>query len=347
MDGGGAPQMAPFRFNTRERIKKVGQIDYPAAGGDGVSLLLPQIGLLARIVLVFEGSVTFSSATTYGNFGPWAVWKRLRLDLNNASQNLFDVTGFGAYLMSSVLRKVNKIDETAGLDANLYAAPTSGSAQSIKISVEIPVNQSQGLNFQAGLINLQAPEVQATMNISYAAALSDIGSNITAFSGTTYVYYKFFEVPDPTAVVIPPVILHKWIEQQQPITAVGENIYTLPRAGKLARLIHCVTLNGARSDSYDSAILRVNQSDTVYNRDKRAVKWDHRAWYGQAMPVGVVVNDFSQGYMVCEESDARDFFDTERVTTTESVITVSSGASLGSNNNTLVSIREILQVPSA
>lgn len=346
MDGAAqSRQLAPFRFNTRERIKKVGVIAYPSGGGDGTPLTLPSIGMVTRIYLIFDGLVTFSSGTTYGNYGIWATIKRIKLQLNNAAQDLCDISGFGLFMLNTISRKVNKVDDTAGLDTNLYAAPTSGSAQVVRFCLEVPVNQSEGMNFEAGMINLQAPEVQMTLNATFAAALTDIGSNITAFSGNLNVYYKYFEVPDPTRVMIPPPVLHKIVEQQQSFSATGDVVYTVPRAGKISRLIQIVNVNGARSDAYDSVKLKLQQSDTVYDREKLLVKLQHRLMYGTTLPTGVIVNDFAQGYQLCEESDARDFFDSERTTTMESVVAITSGTSLGSSNNTITNIREFIQVP--
>ncbi len=340
MDGG-APQLRPFRFNTRQRVKKVGTVTF--VNGDGASLELPKIGLLSRLWIVLELDATFSSAGTYGNYGVWAAIKRVKLQLNNAAQDLVDVSGFGLFLMNNLQRKVNKFDETAGLDSALYAAPTTTGA--MKIALEVPVNQSNGFNFEAGMINLQAPEVQMTLNLTFASANSDIASNITALSGTAHVYYEYYEVPDPTAVMIPPVILHKVIEQQQSFSATGEVVYTVPRAGKISRLIQILNVDALRSDAYDSVKLKLQQSDTVYDREKRLVKFQHRENYGVAAQTGVIVTDMSQAYGICEESDGRDFFDSERTTTMESIVTVTSGTTLGSSNNTLVTIREFIQVP--
>lgn len=337
-------QLQPFRWNTRERIKKIGVIAYPTGGGDGIALTMPSIGMLTRLYLVFDGTLTFSSAGTYANYGIWGLIKRVKLQLNNAAQDLVDVSGFGLYLLNATSRKVNKVDDTAGLDTNLYAAPTTTGTG--RFVLEVPVNQSEGMNFEAGMINLQAPEVQCTLNLTFTAApTTDIATNITAVTGNVAVYAKFFEVPDPTRVMIPPVVLHKIVEQQQPISTVGDIIYTIPRAGKMSKLIQILNLNGARSDSYDGVKLRLQQSDTVDDREKLLVKMEHRLKYGTTLPTGVIVSDWSQGYAICEEGDARDWFDTERVTTTEAVVTVSSGATLGSGNNTLVNIREFLQIP--
>lgn len=68
-----------------------------------------------------------------------------------------------------------------------------------------------------------------------------------------------------------------------------------------------------------------------------------RERYGYNLPTGVIVKDFAYALQHPEESDLRDAINTEMVTTTDAIVQVSSGATLGSNNNFLTSIREILQ----
>jgi hypothetical protein len=141
----------------------------------------------------------------------------------------------------------------------------------------------------------------------------------------------------------PAVVLHRIIEQKQPVNNTGEVIYTVPRGGNMLRLIHTLQCNGARSDGYDEVLLRFNQSETVYKQEKRLQKTLQRERYGYTLPTGVVVQDWAYALQHPEESDLRDAINTEMVTTTDSIITVSSGTTLGSNNNFLTSIREILQ----
>ena len=332
-------QLLPFRPNTRQKRLKVGSQAF--ALGGSVNMTLPEIGYLSRVFLFFDGSVTYSAASTPADLAPYSLFKRVLLTLNNSATDIFNTSGFGLFLVNSVNTKVGRLDVNP--DADFYAYPVSGSAQRFTLGAEIPVSLSQGFNFEAGLINLQSPEVQCQLNIDFANALTDIGNNITALTGTIHVYYEYYEVPNPTQVMQPPVVLHRIIEQTQPVSNTGDNIYTLPRGGNLMRLLHVLRLNGARSDSYDESSIRFNQSETIYKEERRLQKILQRERYGLNLPTGVIAKDFSYALQHPEESDMRDSINTEMITTTDSIVTVSSGATLGSNNNYLTSIREILQ----
>lgn len=331
--------LLPFRPNTRQKRLKIGTATFGL--GESRSLLLPEVGYLARIWLFFEGTVTYSAASTVADLSPYSLFKRISVTLNNAATDLYNTSGFGAFIVNSTLTKVGRLDQQT--DAEFYVYPVSGSAQRFVLGLQIPISLSQGFNFEAGLINLQAPEVQCQLNVDFANALTDIGTNITALSGSIHAYYEYYEVPSPAQVMQPPVVLHRIIEQVQPVNNTGDTIYTVPRGGNMLRLWHVLRLNGARSDSYDEHSIRFNQSETVYKQEKRLNKILARERYGYNMPVGVIVADWAYALQHPEESDMRDAINTEMVTTTDSIVTVSSGATLGSNNNFLVSIREILQ----
>lgn len=332
-------QLLPFRPNTRQKRMPIGNVSFGL--GESKSILLPEIGYLSRIWLFFVGSITYSSEGTPADLAPYSLFKRVSVTLNNSATDIYNTSGFGLFLVNSVLTKMGRLDQQP--QADFYAFPVSGSAQSFVLGLQIPISMSQGFNFEAGLINLQAPEVQCQLNIDFASLLADISSNITDLTGNVYAYHEYYEVPSPTQVMQPPVVLHRIIEQTQPVNGTGDCIYTVPRGGNMIRLLHVLRLNGARSDSYDSWRLRFNQSETIYNQDKRLNKILTRERYGYNMPTGVITPDWAYALQHPEESDLRDAINTEMVTTTDSIVTVSAGATLGSNNNFLTSIREILQ----
>jgi hypothetical protein len=64
---------------------------------------------------------------------------------------------------------------------------------------------------------------------------------------------------------------------------------------------------------------------------------------GSRPPGHVIPWDFFSPSYKAGMGDLRDAIDTEAVTTTESVVTISSSATLGSNNNFLDTVRRILQ----
>jgi hypothetical protein len=314
-----------FRPNTRQKRLKVGTFDYSLGGSK--TLLLPEVGYLARIWLMFEGTVSNSSTSTPADLSPYSLFKRIQVTLNNSATDIFNVSGFNTAMINAVLTKNGRLDKET--DATFYAYPVgSGNTQAFTLGLQIPISLSQGMNFEAGLINLQAPEVQCQLNVDFVNALTDIGDNITALTGTCHVYYEYYEVPSPAQVQQPAVVLHRWIEQTQPINGTGDAIYTVPRGGNMLRLIQNLRLNGARSDSFDLTKLRFNQSETVYSTEKRVQKILQRERYGYNMPTGVIVQDWAYALQHPEESDLRDAINTEMVTTTDVIVQVSSGARL-------------------
>lgn len=332
-------QVFPFRSSTRQKRMKIGTADYSLGGSK--SILLPEIGYLARIWLFFVGTITYSAPGAAADLAPYSLFKRISVTLNNSATDIYNTSGFGTFLVNAALTKMGRLDQQT--DSLFYAFPTSGAAQDFVLGLQIPISLSQGFNFEAGLINLQAPEIQCQLNIDFVNNLADIASNVTALTGTVHAYHEYYEVPSPVNVAQPPVMLHRIIEQSQPVNNTGDVIYTVPRGGNLLRLLHVLRINGARSDSYDEHSLRFNQSETIYKEEKRLKKLIERERRGYNMPTGVIMADFAYALQHPEESDMRDAINTEMVTTTDSIVTVSSSAVLGSNNNFLVSIREILQ----
>lgn len=337
--------LLPFRFNTRQRKKSVQTMAMPSGGGSGVPVLLPKIGYLAVLYLIFEFDISNSGTVTAATYAPWSIIKRIKVSLNNSSQVLYDVSGFGAFLVNSTINKMGRVDKST--NTNVYQFPTSsGNNQKLRLPVWIPINVSDGLNFEAGLINLQAPEIQAYVNVEFEGTAANVGSNLTINSGNCYIYSEYYEVPDPSSIMQPALILHKWQEDQQPIQQTGDNIYTVPSGGKLLRALSVVTINGARSSAIDKQAIRVNTTDYVYERDRRLLELEAFLDYGYDLPTGVFAWDGAQSWE-SNEADMRDFIDTERTTTLEIITTVTSGTSLGSGNNFLSTIRETVQAVGA
>lgn len=331
-----------FRFNTRQRRAQVGVVTYSSASPTAAPLVLPRMGFLSSVLIFAVFDVSNSGAVTPADLAPYSLLQRVRLSLNNGSQVLCDVSGYGLFLINSVSHQNGRPDQSS--NSTVYNFPVSnGSNQTLTFGLRIPVGMSNGLNFEGGLINLQAPEIQCSLELTFASAASQIGSNLTINSGNVYVSYEYYEVPDPKAVMLPPVVVHRWQEDQQPVVQVGNNIYNFPNGGRLMRAISVLKLNGARSASWDSRQFVLNNSDTIINETRRDVLFQQRRLYGYDLPTGVHVLDFAEAWDNPNESDGRDFIDTERSTTIQLTTVVSSGATLGSNNNTLSTIRETIQ----
>lgn len=256
------PQRQPFIKNTRQRIQTaLGQIAIPAgANAPWTSQPFAQVGLVNRFivhvrVLLNSGATAFAATAKPAYKGPWNFIRNISLDLNLGSTNIVKCSGFGlaANLTSkkrgfSPYASCGPLANGTGRDpffntgyngATVIAANTAFPVEFVML---IPVAGNNDDNFTLGLINLQSPEVQLTLSGTFGQ-VSDLLSNA---SGTTTItggymqpYVEYYEIPPPTRhVAMPPLVVHRLAEDQQPIISTGIPFtYQLPRQGKLLRLL--------------------------------------------------------------------------------------------------------------
>lgn len=326
----------PFRLNTRQRIQYIGSMSYTDSGQ--TRLEIPQVGFLSGLLIRLTGTVTLSAAGALADLGPWSIIRRLVVGLNLGQLNVVDVTGYGAYLANLLRTFGSNIDSAS----QIYSAPVAAGANTWELNLYVPIGANNGENFDFGLINLQAPEVQAYCQITWGTP-ADFSTLVTSVSMTAHVSYLYYEVPDPREVKWPANVVHRILEDQQPITQTGENAYTVLRQGVIGRLTHYVRLNGARSASVDELRLRINKTDTIYSVRREHQYLLQNTRYGRSLPTGVFVWDFWNANESVARGDFRDTIDSEAVTTLESVPVITTGATMGTNNNFLNTVREIFQ----
>lgn len=345
--------LLPFVLGTRRRRQKVAVA--PVTAGQSITpVILPKVGYLSSIFLAFEGSVTLSGPGALADLGPWALLNRITVDANMASASLWNTSGYGAFVMQQTER-ANFRPNLGGVgvsapSSTIYSAPVASGANTVRFGLRIPIAFNAGAQAPLGLVNLQAPEVQVTLNISMAAATA-YAALATAYSGNIHVYYEYFDVPDPRQFTQPPLMLVRVQEDMQPIAAVGDNTYTVPRQGVLFNLAHVVRLNGARSDDVDSTRIVFNKTDVPLDTDFRWQRFDERYVFGVDPITGVFQYNWADSEAMVNGgpgmTPARDAIDSEELTTLESIVRVASGAMLGVGNNTLSSIRRFSQTLAA
>lgn len=342
-----ANELLPFRAGTRQRRAKVGLVAYTVAS-QLTPLELPRVGMLNRVLVQFRGIVTLSGAGALSDLGPWNLTNRLRISANIGSAAIVDVSGYGAYMAQPIVEGVGYRPDLAGVgsttpNADIHAAPVAMGANTWVLSYYLPVSANSGNQFDLGLVNLQAPETRVTVDI-VTGQLLDPATLVTAITGNYNVYYDYFEIPDPNAFQLPPLALVRLLEEQQAIGQTGENIYVVPRQGVLMHLIQRVNANGARSDGIDNLFIRYNKTDTVYSMERQWERVIQRMNYALNPITGVFYWDFWHAASEVASGDFRDAIDTEELSTLEAGVTVSSGTTLGSNNNFLASVRRIVQI---
>lgn len=342
-----AQKLMPLRSGTRQRFQKVGTQAY--AANSTVSQQMPRVGLLSRIYIQFRGTVTLSGAGALADLGPWSLVSRFRVTANIGTASIVDLSGFGAYLVSRKHDVAGFAPDKAGVgdttaNADVFAAPVAMGANTWVLTWCLPIAANARNEFDAGLLNLQAPEVQVNVDI-VTGALTDGATLVTGITGTFHIYYEYFEIPDPRQFQLPPLVLCRWLEEQQAISAVGDNVYTVPRQGVLLNLITVMSLNSARSDSIDEVSIRFNKTDTVYREERQVNRVRDRVRNALNPLTGVTEFDFFNAKSAISQGDTRDAIDTEELSTLEAITTISSGAGLGAaGTNVLRSVRHILQV---
>ncbi len=347
---GQARQLVPFRMNTRQRMIQFGTSTITLGGQSVVEL--PRTGFLAGIILNVSAVVTLSAGGALAIFSPWSLFKRIRVNMNTGAASIWDTSGYGA---AAVMTSMQRAGLSAS-DADIFQVPVLNGANTWSFSLWIPIAINDGEQFQNGLINLQAPEVRCTCELTYASAGSEFVTNFTSVTGTTYLTYVYYEVPNPSAVQYPPLAVCRTLEDRQSITAVGDQTYLFPRGGALLGLLQVVTLNNliatwaqgaATSNLVDSLRMVINKTDTVYNVISRA----QAVWQKLKAPMITTSPTLQSQHWLWNflgateagtgSGDTRDVLDSEAVSTLEFIVTVNSGATIGTAY--LDSIRRIYQ----
>lgn len=339
----------PFRMGSRQRFQSVAVVPFTAVGDPFTTQPFPRVGFMSRIVVQFRGTLTVAAGAALADRGPWNLIKRFRGLVNIGTAQMIDLSGFSAFLVSSSLEAGGRIDLPAvgGLtaDPDLYSFPLATGANAVVLTWVLPIAANDNEQFSLGLVNLQAPQLQFTLEGFFGAAgdiLAD-ATKFTSMTGNLYVSYEYYDVPDPRVVELPIPFAVRTLEEEQPINGVGLQTYTIPRQGLLTQLWHMVTLNAARSDSIDRFEFVVNNTDFIYKYGRQEQKVRTRYNNLTRWPTGVYLHDFWAAQSGVSNGDTRDSIDTEANALTESRIYISDSATLGANNNRLTSIRRIWQ----
>ena len=340
-------QLQPFANGTRQRIQKIGVIPF-AAGQPAQSLELPRVGCVNRIHIQFRGTVTKGGAAALADSSPWAIINRLRVNANLGAASIVDVSGYGLYAIQPTLKggysaaNINA-PNAATAASDFYAAPSAaGGPVPFEFSLIVPVAINNGAQFDMGLIQLQSPTLRTTLDVVWGQ-LTDYAADCTAITGALHVAYEFYEVPDLSKYALPKFMLCRTLEETVNVTNTGEVAYNVPHQGVVLNATHIVRLNGARSDAVDSFIVRLNKSDEPYNIERQFMRARMRYQNTAQQDTGVFTHNWYDGYEQMNTGPLRDCLDSDETSVTELVVVVNSGAGLGVGNNSVSTVRRIIQ----
>jgi hypothetical protein len=333
-------QMIPFRAGSRQRKRQSGAGQSIAAGGNALAgvanFLLDKVGMLNYICIRVTGTVTLSAGGAFATNGPWSVVDRIRVDLNLSNMNLVDIDGRMAYDLARQMFRGYAPDGGTNYTPStlVFSAPVAMGANVWNLWYFIPISANPGSDFDTGLINLQAPEVQCTVSVRLNSSGANFVTNFTSLTLTTVECHQcYFSSLDPRAVILPLGQVVRTVQFTQPVVATGENTYTVERQGKLMNTTTRFVANGARSDGIDRLQIVANINDTMYDETSFFNAEEFERDYSMPKPTGIFYKDFWHARESPGSGDGRDLINLEVLTTFQQKLFVSSGTTLGSGNN--------------
>lgn len=342
------PPKMPFRYGTVRRRINIGS--YAVVPGGAIpSIVIPQVGMLGRVLVDIEGTYTKANATGLNLLDGYdAILGRARVGLNNGSANLVDLSGVGVNIVNKNLNKSLPIKR--GL-------ATAAGAQAFTYKFILPINANQRRQFEMGLINLQAPELRATIDLSFNPLSSIFATvaDVTNFVATANLSYEYYEIPDLSRYELPPLTIVRTIEEAPvAIGAVGDSLYQIPRLGTMIDYHAVMVLNNAYAPvltNLTAFAWRYNKSDTQYAVNMGDWETYEAELYGNGIsstdtflsPSALSFNLWAAGDRPWDAGDFRDAIDTEENTTTESILTVKAGTALNAGKDNFYHVRRVVQ----
>lgn len=366
----------PFRFGTVRRRIPIGAFTL-TPGSQLPAVTIPQVGMMSRVLFDINGTYTVAVAplVLLNLDGFDALIARAQVLLNNGSANIVDVSGLGIRTINENLNTALPIKKGTPLAAgnvNGTQFPLAIGASTFAYRGILPVNANQRRQFEMGLINLQAPELRATINMSFnpLSYLVTVPGNLTLFAATVALSYEYYEIPDPTQYRLPPLTLLRTIEEAPvSITAVGEQTYQLPRLGTMIEYHAVLVLNRvyspviAATSGVTEFKVRYNKTDVQYQVFIGDWETYEAELYGigisvlqaptptaatpvtrwQMDPFALSFNLWAAGDVNINGGDFRDAIDTEEQTTTETITTIRAGTVLTPGTDYLYHVRRVVQ----
>jgi len=210
-----------------------------------------------------------------------------------------------------------------------------------------------------GLLNLQAPELRANVDLSFAQITNvfTVAANIAFTSATARVSYLFYEIPDPTKYQMPPLTIVRSLEEA-PIAVqfTGDQVYQIPRLGTMIEY-HAVAVFNNVYVNLTSATPAVTNFAWKYNLTDTPFTVPIGDWetiealvYGLDEANKTFLNNSAVSFPLWAADnrnrnggDFRDCIDTEQNTTTQSIVTINGAQALNPGKDNLFHVRRVVQ----
>lgn len=307
---------------------------------------LPQIGFLSKIWLPISITFTTSNGTddAFANFvndnpTPWNIVQKVRV-YTNEGQELFNVSGYGAYLHERTTRTAldpknpiasfNSLNTAAAI-YNVPATYAKNTTYTIKFYLCLDIAWDAAL--LAGLIFLQNPTNRVSLELSWGDIANNLlnitAGSINVTSVTCVPLLEVFNLPQNQANWPSINFAHMVIEDSNnPIVGNGDFVYKPLLGNRYLSIIQAFNNNGAPMVPGDFSSFRIQYQGTQVSYVENPVHQViiQRQRYSQDLPDGVFVADFRMGTGMPELGNGRDIINTASLTDFQLISTI--GASI-------------------
>lgn len=334
-----------FNKNTRRTRTKVTTMTY--ADETYGTYNLSNVGFLANIYIRFAGKLTATSSTktsfTPAAFAPFNLLKNVDFKLNNGI-NVVAINGERLYEYNVAMKYASTVDQE--LDDNVYrfsnVCSSAGTENDVDFTLKIPISIND--RDTIGMLLLQTQQMVATIGLGTRSA-SDLTSDTDidmSLTGTWYITSDIFEVPSDMSNYPNLAYIHQILMDTKTISSTGEQRLSLPLGNTYLRIINSVAINGVQSlEDVQNYALKYNLSTTTIDLAMKDMLGINRDELGRSMPLGAFCVDFTNQGVPGMGSD-RDWVDSSAISELDQFITIDSNATLGSNNNIVSIVRDML-----
>jgi hypothetical protein len=324
----GQPEVTRLRRQADQSINYAVGINQPQT--------LQHVGLLKKLRLIFQGTITLTPGTgaIVRDFqGPWNIFSNLLIRVSGLDQ-LYQVSGWAAYLINLV--SVGPPDfapdasvpvvSNATTPADIFNYPLAGTAQPLLFFLDLPFTTPL-LGFEdLGLWLIQNETVNMEVVPTFAALGGatrlnqpyDLTGNATATvtAALVQLWREFYGVPARQEDMPPLGYIHQWEEQYTAVTGSQVDI-DHQRGGVLLRLLYQINdadstggaaniINGISNANVTGIEFKYDANDTPFDENVTELLARNRQMYGKDLPQGVFTHD-----LFSETRTLQDSYNTE------------------------------------
>lgn len=355
--------ISDFEMQTRQTLRDMPAITLAGSRGNGN---IPKVGFLSRIHWHFSGTLNVvlgGGTAALDVLGPWNLLNRIRVAINGGKE-VYSVSGVGGHLVN-LLRaeqyfpELSRWSPTAdpAHSASVFAAATAAGNNAWEWGQVIPIAPNED-EFLGGFI-VQVESAQSSLGFDFnttifsttatVAPVLVTGAATATLTGSFTPMIEAFDIPADEAAWPPMRALHIINEQTQAVAQTGDNIVDLVKDNIYLQVLHHLVLNAVPSSTvFDRVKLAIQRSNIPYDMPAKNFLQLQRDRYRRDLPAGLLVHDFfNQGQP--NYGSLRDVINARDLTEFQSIVTITSGATIGSIARIATILRQLepLRSPSS